>query len=312
MKKIFSKIKPYLRWAILGLTLFFLAKVLKDRWREVALIRINSTGWTMLAIALFVTLMAHIWSGWVWTWILRILKQPVGEFWALQVYLKTNIAKYLPGNVGHFYGRISAIKSAGGSLGVASISVLLEPLLMAAAALIIALISSGLGWIVTTSDSQTWWLQILCLIGVLVGVHPIFLNPVIQRLNKSKVNSKTQENNNNKNSVQLEGYPLLPLLGEMGFLILRGIGFLFAMAALISINLSQIPPLLSAFSFSWLMGLVIPGAPGGLGVFEATVVALLANQFPPELILPGVALFRLMSILAEVIAAGLAVLSEKL
>jgi glycosyltransferase 2 family protein len=305
VKKILSAIKPYLRWAILGLTLFFLAKVLKDRWREVALIRINGTGWTMLAIALVITLLAHIWSGWVWTWILRILKQPVGQVWALQVYLKTNIAKYLPGNVGHFYGRISAITRAGGSLGIASISVLLEPLLMAAAALIIALISSGLGWIVTTSDSQTWWLQILCLIGVLVGVHPIILNPVIQRLNKSKSNT------NETNSVQLESYPLLPLLGEMGFLILRGIGFLFAMQALISLNLSQITPLLSAFSFAWLMGLVIPGAPGGLGVFEATAVALLANQFPLELILPGVALFRLVSILAEVIAAGLAVLSEK-
>lgn len=260
----------------------------------------------MLAIALVITLLAHIWSGWVWTWILRILKQPVGQVWALQVYLKTNIAKYLPGNVGHFYGRISAIKGAGGSLGVASISVLLEPLLMAAAALIIALLSSGLGWIATTSDPHTWWLQILCLIGVLVGVHPIILNPVIQRLNKSKSNSDETK------SVRLEAYPLLPLLGEMGFLILRGMGFLFAMAALISLNLSQIPPLLSAFSFAWLMGLVIPGAPGGLGVFEASAVALLANQFPPELILPGVALFRLVSILAEVIAAGLAVLSEKL
>lgn len=306
MKKILSTIKHYLRWAILGLTLFFLAKVLKDRWREVALIRINSTGLIMLAIALVITLLAHIWSGWVWTWILRILKQPVGQVWALQVYLKTNIAKYLPGNVGHFYGRISAIKGAGGSLGVASISVLLEPLLMAAAALIIALLSSGLGWIATTSDPHTWWLQILCLIGVLVGVHPIILNPVIQRLNKSKSNSDETK------SVRLEAYPLLPLLGEMGFLILRGMGFLFAMAALISLNLSQIPPLLSAFSFAWLMGLVIPGAPGGLGVFEASAVALLANQFPPELILPGVALFRLVSILAEVIAAGLAVLSEKL
>ncbi|MEW5861033.1 MAG: UPF0104 family protein, partial [Cyanobacteriota bacterium] len=30
MKKIWSSLKPYLRWVILGGTLFFLAKALKD------------------------------------------------------------------------------------------------------------------------------------------------------------------------------------------------------------------------------------------------------------------------------------------
>jgi len=305
MKKIWSWIKPYIRWVILGGTLFFIAKAFKDHWRDVAGIRIDPQGWTMLAIALLVTLLAHIWSGWVWTWILQAFKQPVGQRWALQVYLKTNVAKYLPGNVWHFYGRISAVRGAGGSMGAASISVLLEPLLMAAAALAIALFSGSLGWINTASDSRMWGLQILGLVVVLLGVHPRVLNPIVQRLSRSKKVTDTGD-------FHIERYPLVPLLGEMGFLGFRGTGFLLTLLALGSISPNQILPLLSAFSFAWLLGLVVPGAPGGLGVFEATAIALLDQQLSAGLILTGVALFRLVSILAEISAAGLAILSERL
>lgn len=305
MKKIWSSLKPYLRWVILGGTLFFLLKAFKDHWREVAGIRIDGSGWTMLAIALIITLLAHTWSGWVWTWILQMFKQPLRQGWALQVYLKTNIAKYLPGNIWHFYGRISAVTSAGGSVGAASISVLLEPLLMAAAALVIALSSSGLGLVTTASDPRTWGLQILSLAVVLLGIHPQVLNLVIQRLSRSKGNLT------DTTSFQIERYPFLPLLGELGFLGLRGTGFLFTLLALTPVNLNQVPQLLSGFSFAWLMGLIVPGAPGGLGVFEATAIALLNHQFSTGLILTVVALFRLVSILAEVLAAGIAVLSER-
>jgi hypothetical protein len=69
--------------------------------------------------------------------------------------------------------------------------------------------------------------------------------------------------------------------------------------------------LVGAFSLGWLLGLVVPGAPGGLGVFEATVLAVLTPRFPAAIVLGGVALYRLNSTLAELLAAGLAVLDER-
>lgn len=305
MKKLLSATKPYLRWVILGGTLFFVLKAFKDHWREVTAVRIDSQGWLMLAIALIVTLLAHIWSAWVWTWILKAFKQSVGGWWAIRVYLITNIAKYLPGNVGHFYGRILAVSKAGSTLGAASLSVLLEPLLMAAAALLVALTSSGLGWIEAASDPWSWRIQILCLAVVLLGIHPRILNPVMHFLSRLKANTADTA------AVNIEQYPLLPLLGELGFLVLRGTGFLFAWTALMSVNIGQIPSLLSTFSFAWLLGMVVPGAPGGMGVFEAMAIALLDEQhFPAGIILSTIALFRLISISAEVVAAGLAWLSK--
>lgn len=142
MKKVLSDIKPYLRWIILGATLFFLVKTLKDNWEQVLQIRISDSGWISLGTAFLITIMAHVWSGWVWFWIIKEFNQLVNFPWAIRVYLLTNIAKYLPGNIWHFYGRITEVKKVGVPIEIAILSVLIEPLLMAAAALIVALVGS--------------------------------------------------------------------------------------------------------------------------------------------------------------------------
>jgi len=309
MKQIWSRLKPYLRWTIVGGTLFFLAKVLKDRAAEVAAIRISAVGWASLALAIGVTLLAHIWSGWVWSWILRELDRPIGGALSIKIYLRTNIAKYLPGNVWHFYGRIKAAIDAGVSPGTATLSVLLEQLLMAASGLLVALISAlpiqaGL-------PDPFRWLGFVGLAAVLLGVHPWILNPLIQWASRLKAKAKGFATVDTS-TFRMKRYPLLPLLGEMGFLSLRGIGFLFTWQAVQEVNPSQIFLLLGAFSLAWLLGLVVPGAPGGIGVFEASAIALLDRSFSPGLILSAVALYRLVSILAEAIGAGLIFLESRL
>lgn len=301
LKQAIAFLKPYLRWFILGGTLFFLASTIKEHWQEVINLRISGSGWMRLAIAFGVTLVAHVWSGWVWGWILREFNQPVGLFWSIRVYLITNIAKYLPGNVWHFYGRINATRKVGIPLGLATLSVLMEPLLMAAAALSLALVSL---------PQANIGLQFVVLAAILTGFHPRILNPVLDYLAKLKGKVKGVESSKQPEK-RVKRYPLLPLLGEVGFIGLRGAGFLIAMSALYPVPASEIPLLLSVFSLAWLLGLVVPGAPGGIGVFEATAIALLDQNFSPGIIISVVALYRLISTLAEAAGAGLAWLCER-
>jgi glycosyltransferase 2 family protein len=301
--------KKFLRWMILGGTLFFLGKALKDHWLEVTNIQIDAAGWAILAIATGVTLLAHTWAGWIWTWVLQELNQPVKSSHFILVYLKTNIAKYLPGNVWHHYGRIVAAKNATVSTGAATLSVVLEPVLLAAAALVIVIL---FGTQFTAVNTNIVWqiLQLLCLLVILCALHPRFLNPVIQFAYKLK--AKKLDHDTNSVSFKLERYPLRPLLGEFGFLGLRSAGFILTVFALAPLHLNQIPLLLGAFSFAWLLGFVVPGAPGGLGVFEATAIALLQSHFPAALVISAIALYRLISIIAETAGAGLAWLDERL
>ena len=182
MQHILSRLKPYLRWIILGGTLFFLITAFKNNWQEVAAIRIATLGWLTLAIALCVTLLAHIWSGWVWTWILEEFNQTVNIPQFVRVYLQTNIAKYLPGNVWHYYGRISAAKTAGIPTSIAALSVLLEPLLMAAAAILLALL--GIQSAIALTQSYIQLLLFFVLAGVLLAIHPHLLNLAMRLLSR--------------------------------------------------------------------------------------------------------------------------------
>jgi glycosyltransferase 2 family protein len=300
MKQVLAQIRPYLRWFIWGGVLFFLLKTVRDRFGEVAAIKIDHRGWLILAIALLITICAHLWSGWVWTWILKLFQQPLRGKEGIRVYLVTNIAKYSPGNIWHYYGRINAVTRLGGSKGAATLSVLLEPLLMASAALLIGLIGSNLSWLEADFQPTIVGLQLFSLVAVLVGIHPRFLNPLMQRLSRSK--NKNQADFTIIQNIELKNYPLLPFFGEMGFVILRGCGFVLTFLALQPVTGQEIPHLISAFSFAWLLGLVVPGAPGGLGVFEVTAYSLLDDSFFPAEI-AAVALYRLISILAEAIAA---------
>lgn len=305
MKTLVARLKPSIRWLILGATLFFLASTLRRHWAEVTNIRLDRSGLALLFLGFSVTLLAHVWSGWVWGLILRSLNQPAVGTWAIATYLKTNIAKYLPGNVWHLYGRVVAAQKAGFPTTTATLSVLLEPLLMAAAALMIALLS-GL--------KTNWILQTIGLIFVLAIIHPKVLNSllVVARRLKSKGRSPGEENGDGEveNNSRISHYLLLPLLGEIVFVLLRGMGFLLTLQALSPIAPAQVLPTLSGFSIAWLLGLVVPGAPGGIGVFEATTTALLSSQFSAGIILGSVAFYRLISTLAEAGGAGLAWLSH--
>ncbi|MDY6804387.1 MAG: UPF0104 family protein [Cyanobacteriota bacterium] len=297
MKKILSLLKPYLRWFVLGGTLFFLAKALKDNWQQVAEIRIDGRGGICLAIALTVTIIAHLWSSVVWFSILKEFNQPVKISWAIPVYLKTNIAKYLPGNVWHFYGRISAATKAGISVEVAMLSVLLEPLLMVAAALTVASICYP-------QPSFAW--QLLGLAVVLIGVHPKFLNPAIAFASSLKFKDKKST----EPVFALNKYPWRILLAEIIFVGIRGTGFLLTLTSVTTVSIEQINILFSAFCLAWVLGLIVPGSPGGVGVFEATAIALLKNNFSAGILLTAVAFYRLVSILAESLAAGVACLNK--
>ncbi|MEO1593372.1 MAG: hypothetical protein AAFU71_19070, partial [Cyanobacteria bacterium J06632_22] len=280
--------------------LFFLLTTLRQNWQDLLTLQITPATWAGLAIALGVTLLAHIWSGWVWHWILLGLGIQVRGLWSTTIYLQTNVAKYLPGNVWHFYGRVRALQAAGATAIGATAGVLLEPVLMAAAALLLVVLASG-----TTGGSL--WLPLGALTLTLAGLHPRLLNPLLNRIHLPRVHPDTAQPSAapQQPKEQLLHYPLKPLLGELGFVTLRGLGFALVLNALQPLSWVQLLPILGAFGAAWLLGLVIPGAPGGIGIFEAVAIALLQSQLPVAQVLSGVIGYRLVSTLAEAIGAGL-------
>lgn len=348
--------KTWIGWGIVGLTLVFVGQAIAHHWQEVAAVTLTGSQWAWVGLSLGLTTIAHGWAGWVWGWILRDLGQSLPFPWAMGVYLRTNIAKYLPGNVWHFWGRVQASQQAGIPLGTAVVSVVLEALLMALGALGLGLWGWAVEVVLGGRIPGNWGflgaialpLGLLWAGGVLVLLRPRWLNLLLAFLSRKKLSrppaipvssepypasspealepypvssepypisspkafepypasSLTDSPSAIPSRPGLVRYPWRSLAGELGFLGLRGLGFGAIVVAVQPLSWSQMPGLVGGFCGAWLLGLVVPGAPGGVGVFESVAIVLLGGQISPGPLVVAIALYRLVSTLAEGLGAG--------
>jgi uncharacterized membrane protein YbhN (UPF0104 family) len=104
----------------------------------------------------------------------------------------------------------------------------------------------------------------------------------------------------------LPGFPWGPLLAELVFVLLRFAGFACCVQAFdLSFALGW-GGWLAGFALAWTAGLVVPGAPGGLGVFEAVLLLRLAVAVPEAPLLAVAISYRLITAGADLLAAGTA------
>ena len=214
----------------------------------------------------------------------------------VRAYLETNLRKFLPGGIWHLTSRVQLLRggeaplAVPASAGLALAAVLLDPLLAAVAAL--ALVAAG------------GWQNGLALLGVLplALLWPRWLNPLLGRLERRKALELGLELEAAA-APPIRGYPWPPLLGQLLFVLLRFGGFACCVQAFdLSYSLSW-GGWLAGFALAWTAGLVVPGAPGGLGVFEAALLLRLGFAIPEAPLLAIAISYRLVVTLADLLAA---------
>ena len=283
--------KFFIRWGILGATLIFLTKTLLSHWQDVKALELQQQAWLYGGMAFAIAFLAQLWLGILWCWILAAFKHPLPKRWTIITFLRHTPAKYIPGSVWHLYGQVKAAQKKGLGLELATLSVLLEPLFVIAAAIGLAL----------------WNTPYALLLGALLGaillvLHPRVLNFLWQYMRKLKGKQVS--------SVKMQYYPLRVLLGAIFFMVLRGLMFILIVLAFTPINWSALSPLMSGFSMAWLLSLVIP-TPAGMGVFEASAIDILHPYLSPGLLLASVAIYRFVNVGAEMMGAGCAYLLKE-
>jgi len=96
-------------------------------------------------------------------------------------------------------------------------------------------------------------------------------------------------------------FPLRALFLEIGFVLSKFIGFYICLNTFYTSNTLNIIFLLVIFSLSWSIGLVVPTAPGGVGVFEACLLFLVGRNISQNAILVGLIYFRVISTSADLL-----------
>lgn len=293
-----ARVKSLLKWVVAAVTLGFLGWTLYDRWAELEKLDLKSIQVHWLVISTALTLLGHVCNGVAWGFALTALGYPVSPAWSIRVYLQTNIAKYTPGKVWHFYGRILAGEKVGIRRGATLVSILIESVQLAVIASVL-----GFGLFAFGGGGGLTPLHKLALVAVAgVGIatlKPAVLNRGLLWLTRrvKKVEIAPEE------AVGLRS-PLLPAyLGTFAFVVIRGFGMYTGFLAFTPVPLTDFPMILGAFSLAWVIGFVVPGPPAGLGIFESVMLLLTGSRFSSGLVLAVVLVYRLTSTLAEALGA---------
>ena len=207
-------------------------------------------------------------------------------------YVLTNILKYIPGGIWHFVERFNFIKEYSNS-NTAFYTTLIEPYLMMSASFLLASIG------VIYSPFY------LLLVFPLVFLNRKLIYLLLRKLASLKgkafeaLNLSNSEYNFVKNINLISFFPVRAILFEIGFVITKFIGFFICFNIVNDEKNFDIIFVFISFCFSWTIGLIVPTAPSGVGVFEACFLFLIGRNIPQNLIIVSLIYFRLISTSAD-------------
>jgi uncharacterized membrane protein YbhN (UPF0104 family) len=227
----------------------------------------------------------------------------------MNVYFRAQIAKYIPGNVFQYLGRNLLAKKYDWPQKTVSYATLLEIIALIFASGILALAQ----WIILLNPAGN-------IRKFLMVVLPIALYLIVSSFKyASAYLSKKLSSVYNLFNKYLDilfdlkiNHLYLATLLYLAFLILSGIIFWQVVNAL---NQFAPPTYLAlstsiyAFGTAWMIGFIIPGAPGGIGIREAVLVFLLAAHITTETALAAVLIMRIITTVGDLIAFFLGTLS---
>jgi len=209
-------------------------------------------------------------------------------------YVLTNILKYVPGGIWHFVERFNFIQKISNSQ-IAFCSTLIEPYFMLSGSFLLA----SLGIIFSP--------LYFCLILPLVFLNKKLIYLVLKKLESIKGKAfdffrlaKSKDQFEKKINI-ISFFPIKAFLFEIGFVLFKFIGFYFCFLTFYTNNTLSIIFLLVIFSLSWSIGLVVPAAPSGAGVFEACLLFFVGRNIPQNTILVVLIYFRVISTLADLL-----------
>jgi len=233
-------------------------------------------------------------NAYAWKYIVKWFGKEFKSNNLVSFYVLTNILKYVPGGIWHFVERFNFIKKISNPQ-IALYSTLIEPYFMLSGSFLLA----SIGLIFSPFY--------IFLIVPLVFLNRKFIFLILKRLGalKGKVFEVLKLKNSQGQFEEriniISFFPTRALFLEFGFVLSKFIGFYICLNTFYASNNLNVIFLLVIFSLSWSFGLVVPAAPGGVGVFEACLLLLVGKSIPENIILISLVYFRVISTSADLL-----------
>jgi uncharacterized membrane protein YbhN (UPF0104 family) len=266
------------------------------------------------AVASVLIMVSYAAAALAWVAVLRCFGLRAPATSAAGIYLTAQFAKYAPGNVGHFVGRVALAIQRGYPASIIALAMTLELVLLFGIAALLSLPMLGM----TVRKLQAAWQGVpvdeLLIVGLsialVVSVGIVFALrrwPLLARTGHWAASLKSAFN-----TPAALGWLCLAALSLAVCVWLTSFSLLALGNTLLQLRLPEIVIGVSLFSVAWIVGMLTPGVPAGLGVREAILVEGLTPLLGASQAVSSALLFRLLTTLADVAAFGVGLLLLKL
>ena len=303
-KSVFRRVWRVVALAVAVFCIGHFAREVWQRWPQISALAWSPRVLVCLLLSTLLTTATALLDAWSWAWLLRGLGVPATDRAAAGVFAVSQFAKYI-GNVGQHIGRVALAHRRGWQTGRVVLSLFVENgFALGAGALVVGVsVTFGL------SGGQLHARAPLVL-GLLVGGW-LAGTLVLRRLLKAPpkfVRSLLAVDEPIELAPSLLGVYLgvhLVSYACLGFSLaisLWGVAGAFPEAAW------KVP---AAATASWLIGYLLPGAPAGIGVREASLTVLLGDSVGADVIIAAALIWRVSALLADVIVLGVGFLLSR-
>ncbi len=269
------EIKTRLHWvgaAVAGTGVLFVAVRLRNYSVHIEMSRLGPDMWIWLTGFSFIYGAGNILLALGWCDIMHHLKCKACKMWTVKVYGMTQLAKYIPGNVMHFAGRLAVGLSAG---------------------------LPGK----TLTQSMAWELGLLTLAGSILGVLALPL--LYAKLSLPMCLFLFLFTTCSTGAMLWIRFSYLVTRAFTCFICFLGLSGLLFDGLLYVVQTPALAhtfpwlTLCGAYAIAWLIGFLTPGAPAGVGIREIVLLFLLKTVVQESDLLLAVMLGRVVTVVGD-------------
>lgn len=273
-----TKSRRLAKWAsviVLIIVAIYFVGAARQHIDSIPPIRWDLAAWLALMATVLCMFVNLVCGGLMWMALLRDQGVRLPALTAFRIVGMAQVAKYLPGNVGHLVGQVTLASAAGVPIGVSVTTMLISTLWLVATGMSMG----GAGLLIyldatAVLDVPMPSTPLMAALGVALAISPWvavwLLNRVLPGLSRRL------------------GSGQMVALPRFGTAVAVAAGFIFCFFVfgvmlklqatyLFGVNEGNVLTFTLMFTSAWIAGYLLPGAPGGLGVREALVVALLGS-----------------------------------
>jgi uncharacterized membrane protein YbhN (UPF0104 family) len=270
--------------------LLFVGLRLRTIWQD-SRSSLTHVDWSLLVGAATLSACGVTAASFVWLAVLRQLGVRV-ESWFTGIFFQAQLAKYIPGSVWQYAGRAALGRSVGLPARPVVVSSTLELLAVATSGASLGLLAAG-----------KWGAAVAVVIAG--GAVLLLLSSFGKRGISQLLGLVTRLHSDADRFAR--GFAVGTALYIPVWLVM-GVAFWLMARAFFDVPIADLPYDIGSFSLAWFVGLVAFFAPGGLGVREAVLVAMLRSRLGTADAFILAAVSRATFTVIDVVAAGVGAL----